>query len=983
MTTLSRMGAALAVVVLGLLSAAAPTAGADVLTGRYNNFRTGAVTDSISAGAMIRDWGFVGGMHVEGRVLAQPLYVDGVRTGSGSRKAVFVATEHNIVYGFDADTLQPLWPEVRLGTGPEAARPNQRDKVTYGSGCDGISPDGIGIEATPVIDRAAAKMYVSYRINPQRRKNTASQRLAAVDIGTGKVVTDVELTGVEFNPNFVRSRTSLLEIDGVLYIGFASRCEESRQARYGGWVFAVDARNLRQLGAYRTSSNGAGIWQASSGIASDGTDLYFLTGNQQYMDRDHPPAADTAISDAFVRLHPSRATVGGIDRVNFDLVDWFIPYRRIWLDATDLDLGSAGPVLIPDGHHIIGGGKQGWLYVLDSNNMGKLDGQNKWDASRVDNKNLPEDATADQFPENLRADHVVQKFRAAFNQYIPDNPFYLTRPGAPVAAALQAGSQLDVFHAGRDGALYVTWNGGGIWSNGAAGVPYPTRITSPIAPAGASVVAAPQGDHQLDAFVAGNDGALHVTWVVDLGQWSDGTPGRPSPAPITPTDFAPPGAPLAAAKQGDHQLDVFVVGDDGAVWVTWAVGPGHWSDGTPGNSEPARITPTGIAPKAACLAAAHQGDNQLDVFFIGNDGAVYVTWVAGEGHWSDGSPGFPSPVRITRANFAKPGGCLATAMQSNSQLDVFGVGNDGAVFVTWVVGLGHWSDGTPGFPSPALITPLKIASPGAVVAAASQSGSQLDVFFTDGDGSARVTWVTGLGHWSDGTPGNPAPAYVTPKGLAPAGAAVTAAHQTADRLDVFVTATTGAINVSWVVGLGHWTDGSANNLSPLPLSRAVWMRYWLNWPHIHGTPVLAKFGDDLTLAYVWPEKDHLKSFRWVGDRFDEESRLLATDCRGGAPSLAPDGMPGGMLSAAVDSGQPHSGVVFASLSRDWRSDGSGILRAYDAISLHEVWNNEGDHYHFAKFVPPTIANGRVYLATASGEVRVYGPRRGANSPCAH
>jgi hypothetical protein len=157
---------------------------------------------------------------------------------------------------------------------------------------------------------------------------------------------------------------------------------------------------------------------------------------------------------------------------------------------------------------------------------------------------------------------------------------------------------------------------GGIWQG-------PVAITPPgIAPKGASVAAAHQTDnHQLDVFFIGEDGALHVSWVIDGGIWQ-------GPVAITPPGVAPKGGGVATAYQVDtHQLDVFFIGEDGGLYVSWVIDGGHWQG-------PVRISPPGVAPKGSRLATAHQtDDSQLDVFFIGNDRGLNVSWVVGGGIW--------------------------------------------------------------------------------------------------------------------------------------------------------------------------------------------------------------------------------------------------------------------------------------------------------------------------------------------------------------
>ena len=198
---------------------------------------------------------------------------------------------------------------------------------------------------------------------------------------------------------------------------------------------------------------------------------------------------------------------------------------------------------------------------------------------------------------------------------------------------------------------------------------------------------------------------------------------------------------------------------------------------------------------------------------------------------------------------------------------------------------------------------------------------------------------------------------------------------------------------------------------------------WLPWPHIHGTPVFGRFNDGRAFLYIWPEKDHLKSFEWKNDRLDLRPTVATAFGDPGRLVLAPPflrktpgagGMPGGMLSLTIDPTGKGQGVLFASVQRcrgsnkqSERFDCSmtrcntptpagdpefgvlnapcveqdfGMLRAFDPITLRELWNNQIDthasdadkDYWFAKWVPPTIAKGKVFLATGSEKVLVYG-----------
>ncbi len=129
-------------------------------------------------------------------------------------------------------------------------------------------------------------------------------------------------------------------------------------------------------------------------------------------------------------------------------------------------------------------------------------------------------------------------------------------------------------------------------------------------------------------------------------------------------------------------------------------------------------------------------------------------------------------------------------------------------------------------------------------------------------------------------------------------------------------------------------------------------------------------------AYVWPAAAALQQYR-----FDASSDKFALPAFAQGPSVAPNGQPGGILALSADGSKPGSGIVWASHQMSGDANQSvrpGILRAYDAGNVaHELWNSEQLSArdavgNFAKFVPPTVANGKVYLATFSGRLDVYG-----------
>lgn len=154
------------------------------------------------------------------------------------------------------------------------------------------------------------------------------------------------------------------------------------------------------------------------------------------------------------------------------------------------------------------------------------------------------------------------------------------------------------------------------------------------------------------------------------------------------------------------------------------------------------------------------------------------------------------------------------------------------------------------------------------------------------------------------------------------------------------------------------------------------MNDWLVWPHIHGTPVYGDFSNGRSFLYLWAEKDYLRAYERIPNAGNVQFTKTPSTSNVRAPKVL---MPGGMLSLAID---PQStGVLFATIPDESGQVGiirRGVLRAFDPIpdargKLKEIWNDENSPpYGLAKFVPPTLANGRVYLATATAGVLVYG-----------
>jgi hypothetical protein len=314
---------------------------------------------------------------VDGIAFASPLYVPSVSIpGKGSHNVVYVATENDSVYAFDADGLSSsaLWHVSFLKSGVTT--------VPCGDvGECGDIPVQIGITSTPVIDPTSGTIYV---VAKTKEGTNYVQRLHALDITTGAekfggpviLTASVPGTGVDssggketFNSLRENQRTGLLLSNGVIYFAFGSHGDNSP---WHGWVLGYNATTLQQVLAYNATPNGnfggGGIWQSGGGLATDATgDIYFTTSNGDF-------DANTGggdYGDSIVKL-----STGG------SVVDYFTPHDEAIQSSNNLDFGSAGPVLLVDQitgpypHLLISAGKNGTIYVVNRDNMGHFNANN-------------------------------------------------------------------------------------------------------------------------------------------------------------------------------------------------------------------------------------------------------------------------------------------------------------------------------------------------------------------------------------------------------------------------------------------------------------------------------------------------------------------------------------------------------------------------------------------------------------------------------
>ena len=340
---------------------------------------------------------------VDGYIYAQPLYMAGLTMGAGTAQAgtthnvVFVATQHDTVYAFDADSdlganANPLWQVSLIGTG-ETTVPNADVS------CSDIIPE-IGITSTPVIDPTTNTIYVVAKTT--LNDTTFYFRLHALDITTGQekfggpqtLTASVPGTGtgssngtLTWDPRYQNNRASLLLVNGILYIGTGSHCDNGP---WHGWILAYNAATLQQTGVWCSSPNsiGSGIWGGGSGLAADVPSgkpygrIFVATGNGLF-DAVAPYTNTMDYGDSILKLDLNN----GVPTMNANgtvVGDDFTPHAQATLNNGDEDQGSGGSLLLPN-DELAQVGKSGIVYVLNRENLGGYNPNNTKDPGEAAN----------------------------------------------------------------------------------------------------------------------------------------------------------------------------------------------------------------------------------------------------------------------------------------------------------------------------------------------------------------------------------------------------------------------------------------------------------------------------------------------------------------------------------------------------------------------------------------------------------------------
>jgi hypothetical protein len=356
----------------------------NVLTWHNDNARSGQnLTETVLTPANVKaaTFGKLFTVAVDGKVDAQPLYVSALTIrASGIHNVLFVATEHDSVYAFDADTGAQLWHVSLLGAG---------ETSSDARGCGQITPE-IGVTATPVIDLAKGPHGTIYLVAMTKAASgTYHHRLHALDLTTGaeEFAGPVEIaatypgSGAEgssgtqtFSASQHEDRPGLLLSNGIVYTTWGSHCDA---APYTGWIIGYSESTLAQTGVLNLTPNGSdgGIWMAGGGPAADAAgNLYLLMGNGTF---------DTALSSGF----PEHGDYGNAlvkiavsSTGKLSVADYFTMSNTVSESNGDQDLGSGAILLVPSitdssgaTHSLaIGAGKDQNIYVTDQANLGKF-----------------------------------------------------------------------------------------------------------------------------------------------------------------------------------------------------------------------------------------------------------------------------------------------------------------------------------------------------------------------------------------------------------------------------------------------------------------------------------------------------------------------------------------------------------------------------------------------------------------------------------
>ncbi len=375
----------------------------NVLTYHYDNTRQGQDTNEVLLtpnSVNVNTFGRLITYPTDGNVIAQPLYVYGLQIpAQGTHNTVFVATENNSIYAFDADNNSGtnaglLW---HVNLGPAASSLTGEFGTRYQGTYYGDITPVVGITGTPVINLASGTLYVSvhtrevtatstnyfHRVHALNITNGLEQPYSPVVVTNSMVGTGVDGTNgiVSFDARQENQRPALAYANGMVYVAYGSYEDTDP---YHGWVFGFNATNLAMsssrvfnttpnatVAAFGANAGEGALWMGGGGISIDASNnLFFSVANGSFSQQTN--GGD--YGDSLMKI----STTNG-----FQVADYFTPYNQAYLASADLDLGSGGNPLLPDSvgsashpHLIIAAGKAGNIHLVDRDNMGKFNPAN-------------------------------------------------------------------------------------------------------------------------------------------------------------------------------------------------------------------------------------------------------------------------------------------------------------------------------------------------------------------------------------------------------------------------------------------------------------------------------------------------------------------------------------------------------------------------------------------------------------------------------
>ncbi|HEV2318681.1 MAG TPA: Calx-beta domain-containing protein [Verrucomicrobiae bacterium] len=384
--------------ILGCLALALATARAQVSVWTYHddNSRDGQNTNEIILNLRnvnSATFGKLFSYAVDGCVYAQPLYVPDLNIQGQTHNVLFIETENDTVYAFDANSAGAngglLW-KVNLGPAAVTTMPGVYTNRTFGTRYNGdaytdIMPQ-VGITGTPVIDTNSDTLYVdaftgvvgggmtnyTHTLHALSITNGQERPFSPVTVKASVSGTGVDSSGgkVTFNARQQNQRPALTLAGGIVYVCFAGYADTDP---YHGWIIGFNETNLLELTNYvfnttpnaTTSAFGAnagegGIWMGGDGLGVDAnTNLYVEVANGSFSATNNSAGID--YGDSFIKF----STGNGLA-----VSDYFTPWEQATWQANDTDLGSAGVMLLPDQpgtfpHELAGSGKAGEIFVVN------------------------------------------------------------------------------------------------------------------------------------------------------------------------------------------------------------------------------------------------------------------------------------------------------------------------------------------------------------------------------------------------------------------------------------------------------------------------------------------------------------------------------------------------------------------------------------------------------------------------------------------